>query len=419
MTQRLLPFLAGCVIVLVLGTGGSASAKPPKESKDAAAARLERKALQHYVSGDSAGAVRMLEQALRSCEGASGCSAKTKSHLRVSLGTVRGVGENDYAGAKKEFVTALALDPDAKLSSALSNQQLESAFEQARAEIAPTPKPTPGETPADKPPEKPPEKPAPTEKPPEKPGDHPLSVSEILHPEEHGQTTTPSTKPKPEAQKPTGPEPKRNWVSASGIADFAYLTDANICSPGAPASYFCTDETGAHYAGRPQPNDDVTSGFALSTGRIVLGYERLFGDGLTLGGFAGFAFPFGGNANGRSGMFPLHLEARATYVFGDKPYTDQGDQFQPYAMASVGLAEFDSHVVIRVYEIPCQSKVSPACKHDLDAYRRVGRVFGTVGGGVRIRVEGPHAVRAGMRATLVFGDSAFFLSPELGYELGF
>jgi hypothetical protein len=403
------PVIAALLVILT--SVGSASAKPPKaETKDEAAARVEQRAVQVYVGGDSTSAARSLEHALRTCEPPNGCSTKTRARLHVTLGTVRGAGQGDYAAAKKELSLALALDPDAKLSPALTNAQLTATFEEAKAESKPAPPPdrTSG------PDKTTPEKPATPEKP---PPDKPVSVSDLFHPDEHPPPKPPqATAPPPAA---LGPEPRRNWVSARLDADFSFLSDKNICSPGAPASYLCTDETGAGYTGRPQPNDDVSSGLAPSTARLLLGYERVLFAGLSAGALAGLALPFSGAPEGRSGMFPLHFEARGTYTFGTDPFLDDGpERFHPYAFLGLGLAQFDTKVAIRVYEIPCSVRAAPACKRDLDAHRRVGSLFTTLGGGVRFRLEGRHALRAGLRATLVFDETSFVFSPEVGYELG-
>jgi hypothetical protein len=390
--------LRRCAIftALAIALGSSAAtAKPKPPTKDESAARHEQKAVQTYVAGDAPGAVKILEQALHACD--AGCSPKTRAHLHLTLGTVKGAGENDYGAAKRELVTALTLDPEIRLSPALANAQLNLVFEEARVEAA-----------------KPPEKPAAGEKPPEKP----VSVSDLIHGEDPPPPPPkPVTPTKPTA--PTGPEPRWGWLSARAMIDLSFISDANVCAPGAPSNYACTDENGARYGGRPQPNDDISSGFALSTGRLVLGYERLLFGGLTVGAFAGFAFGFGGVPEGRSGMFPLHLEARGTYTFGDGPYVDGSpERFHPFVFGSVGLAEYDTTVTIRVYEIPCEVRAAPACRRDLDAHRRVGKIFTTIGGGIRYRIEKNHALRAAVRTTIVFDLGSFVVSPELTYEFG-
>jgi hypothetical protein len=385
-------------VVASLGVSARADAKPKPAgaSKNAEALKLEEKARKASVSGDVPGAVRTLDQAIKLCEPANACTSKTKAQLHMSLGAIRGVGEGDYAAAKREFIVALALDPEARLRT-LATPELTTAFEEARAATAPKPLP---------------EKPAETT-----PPDKKVDVGALLHQEE------PPPPPPPKKETPDAPstpadEGRANWLSLRVIADFAYLSDANICSPGAPSNYYCTDEAGARYTGHPQPNDDVSSGFAFSTTRLVLGYERLIFGGLTAGALAGYAFRFAPEAKGRKAFFPLHLEARATYTFGDAPYEDGGPRFHPFVFVAFGAAQVDTHVIIRVNEIPCEARVSPACKRDLNAFRTIGNVFTTLGGGVRVRIEGRHALRAGLRATLMFGEPGFVTSPEVVYELG-
>ena len=84
-----------------------------------------------------------------------------------------------------------------------------------------------------------------------------------------------------------------------------------------------------------------------------------------------------------------------------------------------GASEMDTHVKIKVNEIPCSSPPGPGCTRELNLYRRPGRAFVTVGGGVRLRLEGHHAVRAALRLMMVVNDASFLFAPDLGYEYAF
>jgi hypothetical protein len=381
-------------VLALLVAGRAEAAKPRPETKDEGARRVEQKAMQVYVAGDVKAAEQALERTVKGCRGV--CSAKTRAHLHVSLGTVKGAGGGDYGAAEKEFTLALGLDPEARLTPALSNAELNAAFERARTAAGAT-KPPADEEPAEKAPDK------------------PVTVSDLLHTEEE---PAPPPKQAPPPSKPEGPEPFYNWFSARAIVDFPLLTDANICSPGAPSAYYCTDASGARYGGRPQPNDDIQPGFAFGNTRLVLGYERLLFAGLTAGAFAGYAFSFAKTPDGRKGGFPLHLEGKVTYTFGQGPFLATGPRLHPFVSLSVGAMEVDSSVIIRVNEIPCQSRIAPACKQDLDVHRRVGGLFTTLGGGARYRIDGPHALRLGVRTSIIWSDGSFVVSPELAYELG-
>src|SRR4051812_29398268 len=100
------------VLLFAVSLTGVVAAKP-NAAKEEAANKTEQRALRSYVAGDLPTAVKLLEGALQACE--KGCSGKTRAHLHISLGTIHGVGEGDYKAAKKEFVSALTLDPEAKL----------------------------------------------------------------------------------------------------------------------------------------------------------------------------------------------------------------------------------------------------------------------------------------------------------------
>jgi hypothetical protein len=396
--------IAFCFILALLSLlCGSAQGKPKSaRTREANAVLLLKRAQRAAEAGDARGAVRTLDEALDLCEPDDACTPRTKGRLHVTLGTIYGVIESDYAGAKREFILALMIDPDATLQST-ETPELTKAFEDARREVA-----AQGQPGAPPPPEKPP------------------TVTELLHPEEEppsasSTSTSPSTTqpgPSPLPPPETGPKPRRNWFSLRAIFDFAYLGDANICSPGAPPSYYCVDEVGNPYTGTPQPNDNVTPGFAYSTTRLVLGYERVLFGGFSAGALAGYATRFASEPIGHNAFFPIHLEARVTYTFGSTPFADEARGIYPFIFFSMGEQQIESHVTIRVSEIPCGSKPEPACRRDLDAYRVIGNLFATLGGGVQVRLGGANALRAGLRTTLVFGNGGFVLSPEVGYELG-
>jgi hypothetical protein len=413
-----------CSITLTGAVIASTSVAEAKPSKEDQATKLEQKALRTYVAGDLAAAVRSLEHAVKLCE--SGCSSKTKAHLHMSLGTVRGVGEGDYGAAKKEFVIALTLDPEARLRT-LTTPALTQAFEDAKAAVATTrpggatvPPEKPPEKPATIPPEKAPEKPA--EKPPEKP----VSVADLFHPDENKEKEPSATTKKVEAtvlpNVKAEPPPRFNWLAVRLAFDFGFLSDADICRRGsAPAGYYCTDENNQPFTWLPQPNPDVSSGFAFSGGRLLLGYERLLFAGLTAGAFLGVSSSlFSSAPAGRaSGTSPFSLEARFSYAFRDHPYVDDApEKFHPFVFGSLGVQDVDTHVIIRVNEIPCTTRNTPACKHDLNAYRLSEGLFGSLGGGIRYKLFGRHALRGAMKAAIMFGDGSLYFSPELGYEFG-
>lgn len=382
------------------------AAKPT--SKDAEALKIEQKAMRFFANGDVGGAAANLKLALLKCD-PDACSPSTMARLHVSLGTVRGSGDGDYATAKKEFVTALGIDPKARLRPP-TTPKLTATFDDARAEASGGKAPD-----TSNPPPPQPSPPQPTPPPPvqEKPPEKQNSLSGLFNNDE------PPPPPK-KVEPPPGessPEPRRSWLSFRPHFEFAYLKDANICSPKAPRGYYCTAEDGKFYRGTPQPNSEISSGFAFSALRLVLGYERVLFGGFTLGGFAGYAIR-NGTPDGRKSAFPANFEARAMYTFGDNPYADDEGRIQPFVFLTVGAADFDTHVKIRVNELPCGNAITNTCQRELDAYHLVGGVYSTLGGGARWQFAGRHALRAGVRATILFSSGNFYAAPELGYEFG-
>jgi hypothetical protein len=138
---------------------------------------------------------------------------------------------------------------------------------------------------------------------------------------------------------------------------------------------------------------------------------------LLLGGRVGYVFgTYPGqeaNQNGR-GFPPLHLEARATYVFGEDPVFHAG--VAPYVMASLGVAPWSARADVLL--------VSPNAtppQLEVQAWQLGGPGFLSAGAGARFAFSGSAALLVGPRFTLAFGSGAALgaLGPEVGIELGF
>jgi hypothetical protein len=63
----------------------------------------------------------------------------------------------------------------------------------------------------------------------------------------------------------------------------------------------------------------IGGGIGVATTRLLLGFDRLFGDRWLVGGRLGFAFGGGPAAPGGSGFMPLHVEGRVAAYFGSSP----------------------------------------------------------------------------------------------------
>jgi hypothetical protein len=96
-------------------------------TRDAAAVRKIDEAInQHYLSTDFNKAEAVLTGTVKACEDK--CSPQTLGRAWMYVGIVRGSGKNDLAGAKDAFQTAITLDPEVKLDSALATPETQTAF---------------------------------------------------------------------------------------------------------------------------------------------------------------------------------------------------------------------------------------------------------------------------------------------------
>ena len=229
-----------------------------------------------------------------------------------------------------------------------------------------------------------------------------------------------------EPEKPAkAPEPPparyhKNWGSFSIQQDFlAYSTETNVCPstttmgvdvPGAE-QYSCRDAEGVYpgdvVAGT---GNTVEGGLGIATTRILLGYDRVFIDRLTVGGRIGWAFRTAPSAEGDGSALPLHLEARAAYYFGQAPFERRS--IRPFASLGAGIGEVDGVVVVDVYPMPG----SPPTK--LHAWRKTGTVFAALGGGAAYPI-GDFAINAELRAIFLMGAPAFALGLGIGASYGF
>ena len=163
--------------------------------------------------------------------------------------------------------------------------------------------------------------------------------------------------------------------------------------------------------------DNINTGLALSTLRILLGYDRLLIPNLTLGGRIGFAF------NGASGQgvsfLPVHIEARLGIWPGHEPFVGRG--VRPFFFVSGGLGEVDTKVNVKVLEdgtkcgaadpglnsSPCtvqtpgDNNSGPEPREQtLTVYRQAGTGFVSGGFGVQFAPSARVGINLGVRASV-------------------
>ncbi|MBN9162014.1 MAG: hypothetical protein J0I07_13720 [Myxococcales bacterium] len=236
----------------------------------------------------------------------------------------------------------------------------------------------------------------------------------------------------------------RIWVGVAGALDYSFVPSADdVCklrTPGATpvndANYYCTRSDGSDYPSRDPgmaaENDSIRlsreggrdriapGGGTLGNIRVMLTVDWAINDNVLLGARLGLVlnnYP-GSEAevDGKRFAMPVHLEARATYVFGKDALAKKG--FAPYVFGGAGLAQFETRMPVRVVEDPRAG--TGRTERDVDAWRIAGPAFVAIGGGARYAVTPRFALMAGARVNLAFIHAfASSVAPEIGGQIGF
>ena len=239
----------------------------------------------------------------------------------------------------------------------------------------------------------------------------------------------------PEANLPTLAPGKfpRLWVGIAGSLDLASRPSGNnVCKlsgdgrPANDAGYFCTDPNGgADFPLDKAASDQLVNGKAgspsggLGAGdaRAMLTVDYAVSTSLLIGGRLGYvANGYPGklaSANGKGFGPSLHIEARATYLFGTDALIKTG--FSPLVMGGAGVAEYDMSQVVQV------ARTGVAGQQAILAWRTGGPGFVTVGGGVRYAFSPRIGFTSLLKLTAAFGGSGLipYAAPEVGLAYGF
>jgi len=244
----------------------------------------------------------------------------------------------------------------------------------------------------------------------------------------------------PPPDKPEEPKSFKNWVSLSFGPDVSLFSGKDVCAVDVQQSdnYVCVREDGTRYLGVPTAGvaNNVATGLALSTLRLVVGYERLFLDNIFAGARVGFAFRTSSDDDAK--FLPLHLEVRGGYYIGRKPFERIGAR--PFVFLAGGLAQIDTPVDVEVLEdgntcgaanpsdinSPCTKISNPRVGdrienrvQTLQAFKQAGQGFLALGGGVQYAPIDRVAITFSVRANLTLPVMTFVLTPELGATVGF
>jgi hypothetical protein len=237
------------------------------------------------------------------------------------------------------------------------------------------------------------------------------------------EVNTPASAPEPEP----APEPsriKQNWVSLSVQQDALFFTpisgvckaadeEGNITNQTAP-QYSCRDGNGLYdepvFSGA---GNQIQSGMGLATTRILIGYDRVFIERLTIGGRLGYAFGGAPTVVGGGVFIPWHAELKSKFYFGDKPFERMS--FRPFASLGVGIGEVDAKVSVDFFR--SKEGFDAGRRGNLDVWRKTGTAFGAVGLGAAYPV-GPVAPFLEARGIMMFGESAFAIALAGGVAYG-
>jgi hypothetical protein len=243
---------------------------------------------------------------------------------------------------------------------------------------------------------------------------------------ETGSNENPET---PTAPVKTGPATySRVWLGLSGAMDITVIpAGSDVCtrdasSNGAPIdpNWSCTSDTpeGTDFpAGKTEnatlvqgKSGDVNSGLQPANVRIKATLDFALTPNLLLGVAVGYVA--GAYQGGVSSKFiPLHLEARATWIFGSEPLMKSG--FAVYAQLAGGVAEYDANLTVLV------SQDSVAGSRPVQAWHVGGPGFVALEPGMRYAFSPRAALSLGIRATAAFGVSFFpAFGPNVSLQFG-
>jgi hypothetical protein len=251
---------------------------------------------------------------------------------------------------------------------------------------------------------------------------------------------------------------RRNWFGLHVAQDIALVSGTDVCSQEGQDSQNFT----CYYAGRtdqpyvddPYPGVNIGSGTAIGTTRILVSYDRAFTRNVLLGLRVGYALR-GGPNSGRDVTYsgtevdqvldegekflPFHAELRLTYVFRKNGVSSRG--LRPYIHAGGGIAEVDAKVLVPIKDCGFISDpiVRADCVNgarteaeldayaaasggsldtDLDGWKKLGRQFVTIGGGVSYGLGDSLALQLNLNLMYLFPSSGLAIEPSLGLAYG-
>jgi hypothetical protein len=212
----------------------------------------------------------------------------------------------------------------------------------------------------------------------------------------------------PDASAASG---KKNWMSLAFQQDILVLSGSKTaCSDG--SDYSCFYENPTQYL-RTNPvgtGNEIAGGVGAGTMRILLGFDRVFGQNIAVGARAGYAFGGGPQAPDGAAFLPFHGELRASYFF--TPLGRKG--LRPFVHLSGGIAQVDARVTVPLY-----TPDRPTELQRLAAWRKSGTGFIGVGVALMYAITPNTGPYLDVQVLQMLGVSGTSISPQMGYAVGF
>jgi opacity protein-like surface antigen len=240
----------------------------------------------------------------------------------------------------------------------------------------------------------------------------------------------------PSEPAPTGPY-KKWWFGIHVAQDWAFVGGDQVCMADHQQedNFACynpntVDKPYLPEFFEPSSVGAISSGAVLATTRFLLSVDRAFTPNIMVGVRLGFAIRGGppagrkvtytgppdqngeltvGAVNDEGKKFlPIHAEARFSYWFGKNALARPG--IRPYVHVGGGMAQVDARVVVRAND--------KYGKTDVDAWKKLGQGFATLGGGVVYAFTPSVGVQLNINGMYMLTASGLVLEPSLGMVFG-
>lgn len=237
---------------------------------------------------------------------------------------------------------------------------------------------------------------------------------------------------------------KQNWLGLHFAWDFAIVGGKEVCTLESQRDegFACFHpDTEQQYRFQPHPKyaNDIQNGLAPATLRALVSYEHLFASTFSAGLRLGYAIG-GGPPSGKKQevtFLPYHAEVRVSYWLGEP-----GASVRGIVGVQGGAAQVDAKLPVTVgdcggtpggapskpgatlaqdasfYQACTQGNAKPI-PLKLDVYKKLGKGFVGVHGGVLVLLSPEGGIRFDVAVMQMAPTSGQVIEPSLGYVLGF